>query len=276
MKITNKYNLPSSFIHAENAKEYTKGDADYSVTGLLRPPQVSKLFGRHYEEIEIDITETIFSMIGTALHAYLQKSDVSAQTEERYYANIDGVVISGQIDRLVNRNGKYIIQDYKLVMTWEHIRGVKEEKIAQMNLYAELLRQNYIDVDGAELVFIFRDWTKSKTKYDERYPESPVNVFDVELWSREKCVDYIRERVDAHRSGGECSDVDRWAQPDTWAVQKPNASKAYRVCKSEQEANEKLKAGMEIVFRPGRNRRCDDYCAVNRFCQQYQGLKREA
>ena len=43
MRLTNEYGAPDVFINVIEADPYDMGDADFSVTGLLQPPQLTRL-----------------------------------------------------------------------------------------------------------------------------------------------------------------------------------------------------------------------------------------
>ncbi|KKK98440.1 hypothetical protein LCGC14_2642760 [marine sediment metagenome] len=89
----------------------------------------------------------------------------------------------------------------------------------------------------------------------------------------------FQEKVKLHqlaRSGTypECTAEERWARPDSWAVMKAGAKKAYRVFEEPAlaEAMANSMAGYEVVFRPGEQVRCARYCPVMQFCSQAKDL----
>jgi hypothetical protein len=103
------------------------------------------------------------------------------------------------------------------------IKDGKPEWDQQLNTLAWLHEANYGEkVTGLQIVAILRDW--NKREYQRRggnYPPSPVSVIPIELWSREKQLDYIRKRIKAHVKAETdhsigmplplCNAVDRWA-----------------------------------------------------------------
>ena len=61
-------------------------------------------------------------------------------------------------------------------------------------------------------------------------------------------------------------------------IGKTGRKSALRVLESEEDARNWLhenshKGGDEIVHRPGENTRCDTYCDVKGFCQQYKSMQ---
>jgi hypothetical protein len=70
----------------------------------------------------------------------------------------------------------------------------------------------------------------------------------------------------------DCTDAERWAKEDSWAVKKPGAKRAIKVLWSHQEAINyvaTLPAKHEIEHRKGEYTRCANYCAVSEFCNQW-------
>jgi hypothetical protein len=69
-----------------------------------------------------------------------------------------------------------------------------------------------------------------------------------------------------------------WERQSAWAVKKIKGVRAKSVHYSEEDANKALEvAGKEYVieFRPGERVRCQNYCAVSQFCEQWAQYRRE-
>ena len=99
MKITNKTGLPDTFYQAVKNDKYDKGDADYSVSELISPPQITILKQRHDKELEEDVCNMIWALLGKAVHHILEIADnKDAITEERIFLEIAGRKVSGQTD----------------------------------------------------------------------------------------------------------------------------------------------------------------------------------
>lgn len=298
MKITNNQKLPQAIVDAVSVNEYSKGDCDISVTELIGPPQQRLLKMANKDRLEEDAADRIYALMGIAVHHILEKSGKGfnkKQTkifkwvfrwkfmnyilaklgfglnEHRLQANYNDWLVSGQFDRL-GYDGT--LQDYKLASVWEFIHGIKPERIQQLNVYAQLCRDNGYKVDDLQVVFIFRDWQKSKAKFDNGYPQKQAAVIGVPLWSEEKTKKFISDRINAHTIDALCTDDERWHQGDTWAVKKKNRKKALRVLGTEDEAKEWQSnyGGDLIEYRQGVNRRCEDYCVVAPFCEQWKSL----
>ena len=65
MKLTNKHNLPATFVNVITRPTYSRGDSEISVTEILSPPQLVQLRRRHAEEIEVDAADQVWSLFGS-------------------------------------------------------------------------------------------------------------------------------------------------------------------------------------------------------------------
>jgi len=71
-----------------------------------------------------------------------------------------------------------------------------------------------------------------------------------------------------------CSDEEQWAKPTVYAVMKEGRKSALKLCSSEEEARTLLdEKGTYLQVRPGEKTRCESYCQVRDFCEQYQREK---
>ena len=104
-KFTNIHNLPSSLysLITRTSSKYSRGESDISVTQLIDSPKVKILKEKYQDEITEDISDMVWSFLGTAVHNAIEENDndKNAITEKRLYGKIDGWVISGAIDRMV-------------------------------------------------------------------------------------------------------------------------------------------------------------------------------
>ena len=72
MKLTNKYNLPQTFVNVLNRNQYTKGKAHASVTELISPPRIVQLRKLNWDFLEEDVADKIWAIFGTAIHSVLE------------------------------------------------------------------------------------------------------------------------------------------------------------------------------------------------------------
>ena len=128
-------------------------------------------------------------------------------------------------------------------------------------------------------------------KQNNPYPEAPITIIPIELWSDEQQDQYISERVKLHQdaeyerlTGGSlppCSDLERWARPSTWIVKKIANKRAMRVFDSEEKAQQYFQDnGLDnkhcVEERKGKNVRCEgDYCGVARWCDQFKAIQND-
>jgi len=149
--------------------------------------------------------------------------------------------------------------------------------------------QEVSDHCGAERLEIERTEKTEKMKPNKDYPEAPITIIDIPLWSDEEQDDYISGRIKLHQdaeferlTGGSlppCSDLERWARPTTYAVKKTKNKRAMAVFNSMEEAefyfnNNQLDDKHCIEERPGKSVRCEgDYCGVSQFCDQFEAIR---
>ena len=87
MKITNKLNLPPAIYNAVCNDTYDTHENVYSATTLLKDPCEIILINRHAAEIEEDASESLYALLGSALHEVLEraKEDENEIREERLF-----------------------------------------------------------------------------------------------------------------------------------------------------------------------------------------------
>lgn len=270
MKITNNQNLPLPVFNAVS-KQYHKG-ADYSITELIAPIQLTQLKREHYEEIEEDASDRIWALIGSAVHSILEKGgDKNALTEQYLTATIDGVKISGMPDYFDG----HTLQDWKVVSVWSIIHGGRDDDyIRQLNGYKWLFALNGFDVQKLQIVSIIRDWSKREAQRDPAYPQSQIVIKDYPVLPIEETGKWIKERLTLLKGvAPNCTDSEMWAKKPIWAVMKEGRKSSLKNCDSESSAKaylEETKGNCFIQFRPGERVRCEDYCSVNKWCLQYK------
>ena len=283
MKITNKFNVPETLVALASRNYYSKGKSDYSVTEIISPPQVQVLRRKHWNDMEQDVSEMLWSLLGSALHVVAERGQAEGHvTEERISVTIDDVVLSGAIDLQSEDNGQIIITDYKFTSAWA-LRQDKPEWEAQQNIYAWLVfKAKGRPVKSVRICALIRDWSRREAQNKADYPQAPIQVIELPLWPLEKTEAYVRERIDLHREAkvkndwGEdmpsCSDADRWIRETTYAVKKEGRKTAVRVLDNEAYAQamaKEVKGYVEI--RKGEAVRCtQNFCGVNQWCKQYQ------
>jgi len=282
MQVTNVHNLPEPLVTLARREYYSKGAAQYSVTEIMSPPKIRRMREKYDDQIVTDVSQMLWSLLGSALHVVMERGETSGWIkEERLFAEVDGVSISGAIDLQEEGESGITIYDYKFTSAWA-VMQEKEEWTQQLNIYkwlVETVKQR--KVVGLKICALVRDYSKHDLR--EAYPAAPICIVDVPLWDSVKTEMYIRERLEMHRESKmradfeedlqNCSNEERWMSETTFAVKKEGRKTAIRVFKTKEMAAalaEKEKGYVET--RLGEPKRCTgDFCGVSQWCAQYQG-----
>jgi hypothetical protein len=257
-----------------------------SVTELLGSPRIVQLKRRHWDELEQDASEMVWSLFGTAIHHILEHGKAENHViEQRLHAKVDGWHISGAIDLQVITPEGIEISDYKTTSAYKVMAGSMDWE-EQLNIYAYLVEsQKKVPVTKIQIVAIVRDWSAREAAYKEGYPKAPIVVIDIPLWPFENREQFIRDRITAHSDATfaqetdeelpECTPKDMWERPRSFAIMKDGGVRAKSVHASKEEAEKawaeiKDYTKYKIIERPGERVRCQGYCQVSKFCSQYQ------
>jgi len=284
MKITNKNNLPDTFLSFARDGKYDKGNADISVTTLIDSPRINILKGQNKAEIESDVSDMIWPLLGTAVHHMLESGPAKGNVtmEERLFVNINGWALSGAIDHQEEIDGKIHISDYKVTSVWSVIYG-KEEWVKQLNCYAQMVRMvKDKEVASVRIIAILRDWNRRDAMLKPDYPKSPVATVDIPLWPEAQAIEYLHDRIEIHQDAQmmwdtkeavvNCSDDERWMKKTTYALTKKGNKRATKVFEFFDDAAAELLIhglGYEVITRKGEYTRCEQYCSVSEFCTQF-------
>ncbi len=279
MRINNKYNLPIEIAKALSTSWYSGNPRKISVTRLIDSPRIFYLTVRHWDEIEEDVTDRVWTLFGSAIHAVLEKTQLADHLrEERLSFEKNGVTVSGAFDVYGNKT----ISDYKVTSAWNIVYGSSYDKWEkQLNLYAYMLRKAGFKPNKAQIIAILRDHQASKAKRDNSYPQSPIQIIPIKLWDIAKLEAYVDERTVLYVNASTlsedalplCSDDERWLSGDVWAVMKKGRKSAVKLFDNKEDADEladEKGKGHYVEFRPGTARRCEEYCPVKEFCNQYK------
>ena len=285
MMFTNLNNLPDPVVKALSSDDYNSGAVNSSVTTLIDSPQIKILSRKHKEDITIDVSERVWSLLGTSVHNMFEAhASGNYLSEERLFTEVNGWKISGAIDiQKTEEDGSVTILDYKCTSVWSIIFG-KDSWDEQLNFYAYLVRKcKNLQVNKLQIVAVLRDWKQSEAEFKPDYPKSPIVIVDVPLWPTSQQDEFVEERVRIHQQAEQdylndepiqkCSEAERWARPAKYAVMKKGRKRAIKLHDDELEALghcETLGSGHSVEFRKGESVRCEKYCAVARFCPQFQ------
>lgn len=175
------------------------------------------------------------------------------------------------------------LYDYKFCSTFMYTNPESQQKWeAQTNVYAWLLTQAGYEVKEIKIIAFFRDWSSRPFGKNKDYPDSQIKEITIKMRTPTEMTNYINHRMKMHLQAEEtgilplCSGRERWATADSWAVKTPTVKKALRadpqkvVCEKFMVDNEHKYNGMFLEFRPGLSNKCEKYCAVKSFCDQYK------
>lgn len=286
MKFSNKYNLPKSLVDVIVNKTYDISDSNpkrISVTTLINPPRQRILAVKHWKEIEDDVANHIWKVVGNACHYILTETDKSMRiVEEKMEEIVEDITIVAKPD-LYNWDSQSI-EDWKITSIWSLKLGDKEDWENQLNCYAWLLRRKGLPVKNVDINAILKDWRKNEImKYDD-YPKVPFERRSIKLWTFEKQEEYIKQRVKLYKEQMNlpleqvaiCSPKERWKKEDAYAIYKNKLKKASRVLDTKEEAEEwaatniKTPDTYNLEKRPGLDLKCSDYCNVSKFCSYWK------
>lgn len=281
MRFTNKFNVHDVIANTIMSLERPPSPAGrISVTEAIKPPQLFALERKHYDEIVQDVSEYSKSLMGIALHYFLEKRGnvENALQEETLGIVINGTRVTGRPD-LWRDN---VITDFKTTSVWAFVLGEKPEWEAQINSYAVLYRETGFPVHRGEILGLLYDWQKQRAR-DRGYPPCPFICVALKLWAPSVAHSILADRVEAHdkaRRGSypPCTNAERWARAGTWAVKKRGNIRALRggihlTEEAAQEFADQQSFPVEIEHRPGRNIRCEGRCRVAPFCSQWAKIQ---
>jgi len=289
MKITNKYGLPETIMNVIKRDPYTKGKAHLSVTQLINSPKIVALTKKFDDMIEVDASEMLWSLFGKSVHNILEvgKSDGHI-VEQRIHTEVEGWNLSGAIDlQIPNPNG-ISIRDWKTTGVW----SVMNEKIEweyQLNVYAWLVEKvRKVPVTDLGISAILRDWKAREAEQKAGYPEAPMKEIPITLWTMAEREAFIKSRIALHSACDfametdgnlpDCTPEEMWEKSAVWAVTKIGGKRAHSLYETAEQAIAactELGDKYEIVERKGERTRCESYCAVNQWCNQYQSYKEQ-
>lgn len=302
MKITNKFGISHAWVHAaQTMLEQYDAVGWRSVTSLIGPPQISELRRRHDHEMEQDVSDMIWLVLGSAVHTILEMAsdkEKNVVTEQRMIVPILGKQISFKADRieqLPTTPTTWEIVDYKITKVFSWKKGPNFDYEAQNNLYRYLYGKVGFVCTKGSLELLLKDWSLMELKKEGReYPPREVMRVPLDAWPDKEVEAYLHRRIEAHSAAEqladedlpECTEDERWAKPTTFAIKKIKDGKmadkavpgtAGIRTRSEAEswidsakADGKDKGCSYVIEeRKGESLRCERYCPCRPFCRQY-------
>lgn len=293
MKLTNKHDFPAPVLAmiAKMSGSYSKGDSVYSMTGLIAPPRVQRLRERFADQIEEDASDMVSILFGQALHNYIQnfvpgpEFDLSGWVfEERLFADLDGVRVSGQIDAQHHTPAGVVLWDWKVTSVWS-VMNAKREWEQQLNMYRWLVQK----VTGKRVVGLnigaFMKDHSSRDAGKGEYPAAAFQRVPIDVWDMAEAEAFVLDRLHQHQGSKldamigdlqQCTPADMWMSDPVFAVMKEGRKTAIRLLPDKQEAEAlALEKGGFVQERKAEPKRCMNYCNVSQFCDQFKRYQQE-
>lgn len=277
MKVTNRLGLPDAIVEAVTFDR--PRDNEIRATALVGPPMIRKLTLEHFDEIEEDVVDRLWAILGTAMHGVLaEHASLDSLSEELLRVEVrPGLFLTGHPDLYLPDGSLW---DWKFTSKYSLREGPKPEWVAQLNVYAWLLRQHGFEVRALRNFAVYRDWTKR----DKLTGVPPAQIFEIPLWTEEEQLTYIEGRLIAHGFDDNidppfCSPAERWEKPAVFAVMAQGRKTALKRCATREEAEAFIEREAKeprkcyIEERPGESTRCVLYCSVRSWCPYGSALE---
>ena len=248
------------------ASDTYNGNRDgYSATALIRPVRQTILASRVTGDTQtlLNLTDTLKSRIGTAIHAGLENAWLNASApalealglpaairsrivvnpdpdnlapdalpiylEQRTFKEVMGINIHGQFDIVFQGE----VQDLKTTSTYQFLKQNKVNNFTLQGSIYRWLNPKIITKDTLAIHYILTDWSSNRTK-DAAYPKSPVITMRYPLMSPERTRIWVTQRLetlmalkDAHDADiPECTDEELWRSEPVYKYFRNPASKA--------------------------------------------------
>lgn len=282
MKVTNKLNLPAAFVNAVSTNRHNAAGC-FSATTLNKGAKEIILSDRHFDEITVDAADSVWAVWGTAVHALLESQPDNNFHEEYFKVPVSNSFVTGQVDSYDMENG--VINDWKTASVWKVQFNDFSDWRRQGLTYAWLLQQSGLEVKKCRFVALLKDHSKSKAKNDSSYPQSPVFIYEFDVTAADmeetaaRILTKVQEIESAYKLDDDdiepCSEEERWADGEKWAVMKNGRKTALKVFDNQLDADAmagEMGNAYYVEHRPAISRKCGDYCKCKDFCNFYKAM----
>ena len=142
MIVTNKKNLPDAIVQAVKNDYYSKGDAKFSVTGLLQPPQVRRLMALNYDKLTTDVADEIWKLFGSAVHHILDRGEGKTDKQAEAEIKMGKIALEFELrikdnkgDRYPLGNNDFMQKIYEIVIGREDVAVEDDHIVREKRLY---------------------------------------------------------------------------------------------------------------------------------------------
>ena len=278
---TNKHGIADIFVEAVTTDDYSRGDAKYSNSDLIKPAKAVIIERVHQAEIINDVSDIFARLRGHGLHAVLERfANPNSIAEKRLFMEIAGIKITTKPDHYDTDISD--LSDYKSTSVYSFLLGDKPEWEQQLNVGAHFLRANGYSPKKLTIHAMLYDWSRNRAKRDPDYIQSPFHSVDIPLWPELEAEGFIvgciagLKRLEHHYAEGlvlpDCTPDERWEEPTKYAVMKTGRKSALRVLDSKEAAIKYMEemGGTRIDTRHGEAKRCKLYCDAHPWCEQFK------
>ena len=283
MKVTNRQNLPMALVNAVSVDRHNK-KGEYSATTLLKGACEQVLTSRHFDEIEVDASDSIWAVFGSAVHSIFENQKDETFKEERFEVPVSNSKVTGRVDSYDLKNE--ILVDWKTASIWKVTYQDFDDWKKQGLIYSWLMKQNGLTVKKCRFIALLKDHSKSKARIDASYPQSPVYIYEFDVTEKDlaEIETFIKEKVKQFEVAETlvdekltpCTKEERWEDKDRYAVMKEGRKTAIKLFDSKEEAEQNMKAlgGTYIEERKAEPKKCNDYCTCRAFCPFWKSLNK--
>lgn len=290
MNLTNRLGLPDIYCQAVEIFEsdYDRGKSDYTATQLQRPVRISVLLKRHWQDVEEDVSDRLWSLAGQTGHLIFER--VGAKYPKRYiverrcYCDVDGYTIGAKLD--CYDIDEATIWDYKETSVFKFLMGDTRDWEAQLNVNRLAFLSTVISMDfigqttslgrfpvtALKILVKLKDWKAREARRKKDYPQAPIHIVELPIWSNEAVELYISQRIAAFEAGQDnppvCTPEERWERGKKWAVMKVGRKRAVKLFEDEGSAQALVETDGKhyLEERVPEPARCLYYCPVAQFC----------
>ena len=286
MQITNKLNLPYGLVKAVSPDPHNK-PGEISATTLIQGMKQVILTQRHWEDLEDDVADRIWAVFGTAVHALLENEGEEDFCEIELKQKVSNITVTGRLDNYNMATG--VICDYKNTSVFKIKAGLQKEADGTLHgfpewkmqglIYAWLLQKNGLPATKCRFIALLKDHSKTEADRDSSYPQSPVYVYEFPVTKEdlEETESFIMKKVFQYELFSsteddqipECTEQERWAKKDVFAVKKEGRKTAVKLFDTQEEAEAKiaeLGKGHYLEIRKGESMKCKHYCLCRKYC----------